>query len=94
MEVKVTDIIRELESQNLLLLEKQRMHETSTIAARPFYGTEDSLKRQDAVDDLQKLVPDDQGEIIVSEVSIVNTADSNCNKSSIIRADRDIKVDK
>ena len=65
IEVKVTGIIPEPESQNLL--EEQRTHETSTIAARPIYESEDSSKRQDAVDDLQKFVPDDQAGIIISE---------------------------
>ena len=66
MEVKVVAIIREPESQNLHLLEEQPTHETSTIAARSIYGSEDS-KRQDAVDDLQKFSPDDQDEILNSE---------------------------
>ena len=66
MEVKVTATIQELESQNLLLLEEQPTQETSTITARPFYGSEDSTK-QDVVDDLQKISPDDQDEILNSE---------------------------
>ena len=67
MEVKVTDILREPESPNVILLEEQPTQETSTIAARPVYGSEDSLKRQDAVDDLPKFVPDDLKEIFNSE---------------------------
>ncbi|XP_076669158.1 uncharacterized protein LOC143369285 [Andrena cerasifolii] len=70
IEVKVTDIIQEPKSQNLLLLKEQPTHETSTIAARPFYGSEDTLKRQDEGEtqyDLQKFVPADRDEIFNSE---------------------------